>query len=129
MPSLLIRLCVLMVAAFGLRPSGVRTVERTPAPWVIGAETREGVVSHSLSHEPARPSIGLLVRGASAVRTPGASSSGSASSAESLARASVPPIVFSGPRKRIARRTPCAACGDGSPYDATAPPPDMTARA
>jgi hypothetical protein len=64
MPSLLIRLYVLMVAAFGSRPCGVRAVERTAAPWVIGLEARDGVVDHADPRYPAAPSIGLLVRAA-----------------------------------------------------------------
>jgi len=120
--SLVVRLCLLVVAAFGSRPRGVPTVE----------QPRSGVVSpaheRTVDHDPAgaripAPSLRLPVRAMAGIRAPATPASGGAnpSPAELSARTRRPGALARS-TARVARRTPCAACGDGSPYDATAPP-------
>jgi hypothetical protein len=118
-----------MVAAFGSRPSGVSAIERVANPSILVAETRDGVVVDSRPQIPVPPSIGVLVRASTVARAPGASSSGSASPAECAFDFSGSLSAATACSARVVRRTPCAACGDGSPYDATAPPhSDVIAR-
>lgn len=123
MSSLLIRLCLLMVAAFGSRPCGVLAVERPQAPLIVGLRARDVANPAAQPRESRAHALFTVARGLSTVRAP-APSYGT--------RASASPVEGIGWRfdthapayrsARIPRRVPCAGCGDGAPYDATAPP-------
>jgi len=116
-----------MVAAFGSRPSGVSAVERTPAPLIIGLRGRD-IDASAQPRESRSPALVSLVRGSSTVRAP-TRSTGSADTSlvervawQSGTHESAHRSVC------ISRRTPCAGCGDGTPYDATAPPSALVTR-
>jgi len=120
--SLVIRLCLLMVAAFGSRPCGVIGAEPPRAPLLVALRDRAILDANAGSHDPSVPSVRFLVRVASAIRVP---SLANGTAAAPPAEAVVWPDGIATQRLRVsvvARRTPCAGCGDGSPYDATAPP-------
>ena len=120
--SLFFRLCVVLVVAFGSRPFGVQVVEREQAPLIIGLRASDAP-DVGTSPEQSQPLLGIPARNAGAIRgtTQGIGSLPPVSAAEALAPQSTL-VLQRGLRAPRERRTPCAACGDGSPYDATAPP-------
>jgi len=111
-----------MVAVFGSRPCGVLATERSPAPLIVGLRARD-IVANSPSHEPRAATVASLAHTAPGVRAPAAShgSSANTSPVELIAwRSTLGRVRHHA--AAIPRRAPCAACGNGSPYDATAPP-------
>src|SRR5689334_1455012 len=120
-----------MVAAFGSRPCGVIAAERSPAPLIVGLRARDGVDGAAEPRQTRAPSIVSLARGSSAVRGPVPSHGGAANAlpvADDAWRiGGIQQCVH--PAAPVRRRTPCAGCGDGTPYDATAPPSAPIARA
>ena len=121
--SLVLRLCFLMVAAFGSRPCDVHTVEQSRSSVVVAGVRERRVVDHDTRIRVSAASLRLPARSGTGLRVSTVSAAGSAnvSPVEFLAR-TTSWRVLSARAALVVRRTPCAACGDGNPYDATAPP-------
>src|SRR5690349_16860282 len=113
-----------MVVAFGSRPFGIRVGEgaalQQAAAGLRAIPASDGE-AHPLPSGP--PTVGLRAPVVPVVRGASTHSSGNASTppADAPSRFEVLSAWYSA-QVVIVRRTPCAACGDGAPYDATAPP-------
>src|SRR4051812_32438979 len=79
--SLLFRLCILMVAAFGSRPSGVSGVEQARAPLIVGLRAHHLADAAQRVYDPASPSFGSRASGGLALRSPTLAHGGGASPA------------------------------------------------
>ncbi|HUQ81721.1 MAG TPA: hypothetical protein VM076_11305 [Gemmatimonadaceae bacterium] len=114
----------MMVVAFGSRPFDVRANDSSllqHVPAGVRATPAGDGEARSLPSGP--PTVGLRAPAAPVVRGTTTYHSGSASSPPADAPSRfVALAAWSSAQIAIARRTPCAACGDGAPYDATAPP-------
>ena len=78
-PSLLLRLCLLVVATFGSRPCGVSATEHVRAPLIVGLRAHHGGDTDQRSYNPAVPSLASPARGVPSLRSPTTPSGGGAS--------------------------------------------------
>jgi len=112
-----------MVVAFGSRPCDVRAREQVRAPFIVGLRAPSPLPGAAHPRTPAVPSFGIrtasvpVFRGTTNTGPGGATTPAAAALAQTASRAAPREA-----RAGLTRRTPCAACGDGAPYDATAPP-------